>query len=154
MNDTNSTSHSNQCLHIEELLSGYLDDELTQQQSQQVSAHIDTCPHCKQSYEQLASLQQEVNMMKMPEMETDRLDQIMNEPVAKATQSLGWVVLLIGIAIALVFALTSFYVDSSISMTQKLIISLIGGGLLGVFLSVVRQQWLARKTDKFKGVKL
>jgi CHASE3 domain sensor protein len=114
----------------------------------------DTCPHCKQSYEQLASLQQEVNMMKMPEMETDRLDQIMNEPAAKATQSLGWVALLIGIAITLVFALTSFYVDSSISMTQKLIISLIGGGLLGVFLSVVRQQWLARKTDKFKGVKL
>lgn len=152
MNDT--ATNKALCNRMSELLSGYLDGELTQQESQQVNTHIQNCESCKANFEELASLKSAVNNLQLPEMEVDKMEKIMNEPLAKASHHIGWSVLIIGLAIALIYAVTSFYTNSAISLGEKILISLIGGGLLGVFLSVARQQWLARKTDKYKGVKL
>jgi predicted anti-sigma-YlaC factor YlaD len=152
MNDT--ATNKALCNRMSELLSGYLDGELTQQESQQVNAHIQNCESCRANFEELAGLKSVINNLQMPEMEADKIEKIMNEPLAKASHHIGWSALIIGLAIALIYAVTSFYANSTISLGEKILISLIGGGLLGVFLSVARQQWLARKTDKYKGVKL
>ena len=39
--------------HIDEQLSAYLDGELSEQERQQVEAHLKTCPSCRADYEQL-----------------------------------------------------------------------------------------------------
>lgn len=139
---------------MSELLSGYLDGELTQQESQQVNAHIQNCESCKANYEQLASLKNGVNSLQMPEMESDTIEKIMNEPLAKASHHLGWSALIVGLAIALIYAVISFYASSTISLGEKILISLIGGGLLGVFLSVARQQGAAELMVYGTAVKL
>jgi len=41
-----------QCNEIKEKLSGYIDEELPQQQSQQVRIHIESCEKCKQSHDE------------------------------------------------------------------------------------------------------
>lgn len=142
------------CHQINEMISGLVDNELTQQERQRVMLHIDACDTCKQHYETLCELKTAIKEAPMPTMEAEKIDAILNEPVTKLTQYIAWTAILIAISFSAIFTAVMFLGSSDISTTQKVITSLFWGGLIGVFLSVLRQQWLARKTDKYKGVKL
>lgn len=146
--------HQNNCEQITDLLSGYADNELTQQQSQQVQVHIENCESCKQALANINMLKQAVKGATMPELEQNKIDNILNDAKSKTLQILGFSALIIGICIALTFAVFTFFTNPDIGLGEKLVSSLIWGGLIGVFISVVRQQLIARKTDKYKGVKL
>ncbi len=139
---------------INELLSGYLDNELTQQQSQRVALYLQKSEACRETLEQMQQLRSAIQGSETPELEADRIDAIMNDPKAKLAENLGWVALIIGVSIALAYATVEFFSASDISTAEKIVTSLIWGGLSGIFIAVVRQQLIARKTDKYKGVKL
>ena len=142
------------CDYCSELLSGYLDGELTQQQSQKISLHLKTCESCQKMLDELEQLKQLVNQKDNPKLEIEKIEAIMNDSISSTTQKVGWAVLLIAMSIALIFSTVVFFGNEQISLTEKLFTGLFWGSLLGIFLSVVRQQWLARKNDKYKGVKL
>lgn len=147
-------SKKNYCDEINSLLSGYVDGELTQQDSQRVSLHANECPKCSQAIEGLIQLKSLVKGADMKTPEHEKIDEIMREPQAQLMQILGWFTLIIGVSIMLAFGITHFFLSPEISMVEKTVASLIWGGLVGLFLSVLRQQLIARKTDKYKGVKL
>lgn len=137
-----------------EILSAYVDGELTQQQSQAVRLHIESCGP---SAEIVHGLQEIKHMIKESDVdlsEQNAIDEILNESIAKNIRWVGWSAVCIGLSIALVFVVYHFLVSSEVSLIEKIFTSLIWGGLVGVFISVARQQYLARKLDKFKGVKL
>lgn len=151
---TNNDESTQSCQSVNELLSGYLDNELTQQDVQRVALHVKTCQQCKVTLSELEQLKTAVNGSEMPDLEQDKLEALLNEPVSKLMQTLGWIACLSGIAIVLVYGVVTFFMGTDMSATQKLITSVIWGGFIGVFLGVARQQLHARKTDKYKGVKL
>lgn len=154
-NDHNSQHQvTGQCEQISELLSGYLDNELTQQQSQKVALHVEHCETCRATLDQLEQLKAAIKGSDMPELEQHKIEALMNEPTSKLMENLGWGALIIGLTISIMFVVLAFLSSDGISLGQKLLSSLIWGGLAGVFFAVVRQQLIARKTDKYKGVKL
>ena len=51
----NSRSQTN-CHSVDELLSGYLDGELTQQERQRVEVHVGGCQHCLARLRELGKL--------------------------------------------------------------------------------------------------
>ena len=57
--------------HVGELLSGYIDGELTQQQQQRVRVHCDSCTACAQKLEQLEKLRQEVRRSRLSPLSED-----------------------------------------------------------------------------------
>jgi glucose-6-phosphate-specific signal transduction histidine kinase len=116
--------------------------------------HIQTCKQCQATLTELEQLQIAVKESEMPELEQEKIEALLNEPVSMLMQTIGWIAALSGIAIAIVYTLLAFYMATDMSTTEKLTLSLIWGGLIGVFLGVARQQLIARKTDKYKGVKL
>jgi ABC-type nitrate/sulfonate/bicarbonate transport system permease component len=89
-----------------------------------------------------------------PDLEAEQIDALLNDTGSKISQGLAWSAIIIALSIAAVFGVYEFYSDSSISWSEKLLASLLWGGIMGLFLSVVRQQLKARKTDKYKKVKL
>lgn len=147
-------THEKTCHQINEMISGYVDNELTQQESQLVALHIENCKTCQATVEEINQLKTAIKGSDMPEMEADRIDVIMQDPISTTIQTVAWSLFLIGGSIILVLVALEFLSSSNISTTDKVLSSLLWGGLLGVFASVVRQQWMARKTDKYKGVKL
>ena len=46
--------------HVDELLSGYIDGELTQQDSQRVALHCETCAECQAELAALSALRERV----------------------------------------------------------------------------------------------
>jgi len=142
------------CQHVEELLTGYLDAELTQQESQRVAVHIEECPDCRQTYRQLQQLQQAVQETPYPNLEQKALETVMNDLTSRSIQGIAWFALSAGLAMIIALAVYAFWIDTGMSWYEKLAMSLVWGGGIGLFVSVLRQRLIARKTDKYRRVKL
>ena len=144
----------NVCIKIEELISGYLDGELTQQESQKVSNHLEQCKACQKAYQELNDLQVTISTISYPDIEDKKIDKIMNDLTTKRIEGLSWFLIVTGLIMILTFGIYQFWFDRSISWPVRLIVSLLCGGGFGLFISVLRQKLFTRKKDKYRNVKL
>lgn len=142
------------CDHIGEQLSGFLDGELSQQESQRVSVHLSQCASCKQSYEQLKQIQGAVGETYYPNMEQQKMNAVLQDLTSRRMFDFAWFALVSGVFISIVFAVYHFWLDSSIPLFSKVVMSLIWGGGIGLFLTVLRQRLIISKTDKYNKVDL
>lgn len=143
------------CEKTQTLISGYIDQELTQQERQLVQVHIDSCESCKTIHADLLAIKKSMGQLQYPECEEKQVDKILNDSTTKNLSIAGWMLIIIPLAI--LFALhiyTIFSVGNFRFFSFKTLFILLEAGLLFLFISVVRQRLIARKTDKYKGVKL
>jgi len=141
--------------HVDELLSGFIDGELTQQDRQRVRLHCEICKVCNSNLEQLRSLRQAIGQAQLSDLDQDIWRETMEDTTVKATLGLGWLLLigglLIGVGLGVYEIVTS---PSSMTLVEKLIVGGIYGGMLLIFISVLRQRLIARKTDRYKDVEI
>jgi anti-sigma factor RsiW len=142
------------CKQVDELLSGYVDGELSQQQSQFVALHLATCSTCQQTLTSIEELKMTIKQVSYPAMEQQQLNAVLQDLSSQRMQQFSWFALISGILICIIFAVYQFFIDSTTPWYFKLSISLIWGGIIGLFLSVLRQRLLIRKTDKYNKVEL
>lgn len=143
----------NLCDKTQELISGYIDHELNQQDRQRVRVHIESCDQCRAVYDDLLAIKQEMGNLQYPECEEAQLDKIIKEPVAKGMALVGWIILIIGFVGFMVWQLFTFYTEPSVPLWVKAGVFLIEAGVLLLLGSVLRQRIIALKTDKYKNVK-
>lgn len=143
----------NLCDKTQELISGYIDHELNQQDRQRVRVHIESCDQCRAVYDDLLAIKQEMGNLQYPECEEAQLDKIMKEPVANGMAIVGWIILIIGFVGFMVWQLFTFYTEPSVPLWVKAGVFLIEAGVLLLLGSVLRQRLIALKTDKYKNVK-
>jgi len=143
-----------QCQKVEEKLSGYLDGELTQQESQQVRLHIESCESCQQLHTELLSLQKDIKAIHSDGGEEAALEKVMNDLGAKQTQQWGWMLVIIASALMVIYSFYGFIIDNDMTSFEKIMFSLLGIGGVLLFISVVRQRIIASKTDKYKDINL
>lgn len=143
-----------QCPKVQELLSGYLDQELTQQQSQLVRVHLESCDDCQAVYNDLKTMRDSIGNLQYPDCEERKIEHILNEPVAKSISVIGWVFLIIGVTALMIYHAFTFYTADEVSLAAKVFIFLIEAGSLALFIAVLRQRLIARKTDKYRNVQL
>ncbi len=141
------------CNEVEEQLSGYLDGELTQQESQKIHLHLESCQSCQSIYRDLKSMQHSIAQLEKPTMSEVELKHIMQDRPAIGMQWIGWMMLIAGISVIVGFVAYQFFTSDE-AFLIKLVVSSIYGGLAFLFLTVLRQRFIARKTDRYKGVDL
>ncbi|CAI8158602.1 MAG: Uncharacterised protein [Pseudidiomarina mangrovi] len=146
------------CDEISVLISGYLDDELTQQQQQRLFLHLQQCSDCQQQFDQLQLLQQSMQQGLTQEglsmREDDRIQQQLNEPKTRLLRRAGWLLAGLGAAPLLAYGLYQFWHDPQVPVWMKFSLSAFWLGGLVVFISVLRQRLRERKTDRYNKVKL
>ena len=140
--------------HVGEFLSGYIDGELTQQERQRVEIHCDGCAECRQQLDELKNLREQVGNARLSEHGEDKWRETMNDTAVKATRGIGWLLLIGGILAISGIVLFSFITDPTLELHMKFIIGAIYGGLAILFISVLRQRLIERKTDKYKDVEI
>ena len=140
--------------HVDELLSGYLDRELTQQQRQQVDIHCEGCEQCRQELADLQELRERIGNSRLSETNADIWREDMNDVTVKAARGIGWLLFIGALMIFAAIGIYEFVIDSSIGTFMKLLISAIYLGLAALFVSVLRQRLIERKTDKYKDVEI
>lgn len=140
--------------HVGELLSGYLDAELTQQQRQQVEIHCDTCTKCKSDFDELKAMREEIGRAQLSDIDQDIWRETMDDTTVQTSRGIGWLLFIGGLLGALSIGAYELVFDSSLSLLEKLIVGAIYGGLVALLLSVLRQRLIERKTDKYKDVEI
>ena len=149
-----STKTTDQEQSVSELLSGYIDGELTQQQRQRVELLCETDEECRRNLEELTALRERIGQSRLGEASEEHWGERMNDSGVKATSMIGWILFIGGVLIALgVFVLTLLF-DPSIDWLAKLVMVAIYGGLATLLVSVLRQRLIERKTDKYKNVRI
>lgn len=140
--------------HVGELLSGYIDGELTQQIRQRVEIHCSGCEACAANLLELQELRERVGKSKLSELGEDIWREDMQDTGVKVSRGIGWL-LLIGFVLAgASYGIFAFVIDSSMSVLEKVLVGGVYLGLASLFFSVLRQRLIERKTDKYKDVEI
>ena len=137
-----------------ELACGYIDGELTQQQRQRVELLCETSEACRQELEQLRQLREDIGRSRLSEYGEDKWRETMNDPATRTFRGLGWILLIAGLLAIGGIVLHGFLTDPTLELHMKLIIGAIYGGLAILFISVLRQRLIERKSDKYKDVEI
>jgi predicted anti-sigma-YlaC factor YlaD len=140
--------------HVGELLSGFVDGELTQQQRQLVSLHCENCEECRDILARLRELRQSVGKAHLSELGEDKWRETMNDSTVQTTRRIGWLMFIAGMLVIAGIGIVGFLFDDEISVVMKLVIVAVYGGLATLLFSVLRQRLIERKTDKYKDVEI
>lgn len=140
--------------HVGEMLSGYIDGELTQQERQRVDIHCEACAACSDLRDQLRELRHEVRDTHLSEFGEDKWREMMSDTTVRATRGFGWLILIGGLLAFAGVGIYQFLTDPTVEGYMKLIVGAIYGGLAALFVSVLRQRLIERKSDKYKDVEI
>ena len=79
----------------------------------------------------------------------------MDDTTVKATRGIGWLLVLGGALLAIGVAVIEIVTSAStMTLVEKLIVGGVYGGMLLIFISVLRQRLIERKPDKYKDVEI
>lgn len=140
--------------HVGALLSGLIDGELTPQQRQRVEIHCDGCAACREELARLRDLRRQTGAARLSDLGEDTWRQSMKDITVKSTRGVGWLLLLAGAVALGAIVVYELIVDPAIATHMKIIVGAIYGGLALLFVSVLRQRLIERKTDKYKDVEI
>lgn len=141
--------------HVGELLSGYIDGELTQQIRQRVRLHCEACPACREQLAEIQSLRAGIGKARLSDVSQDIWREKMKDTTVNASRSIGWLLFVGGLLIAAGLVVYEFAINAnSLPLIVRLIIGGVYGGLLLLFVSVLRQRLIERKTDKYEDVEI
>lgn len=142
------------CEQIDELLSGYLDDELTQGKQQLVEVHVSGCAQCASRLKELEKVRTSVARLHFDTINTNDWKKLMNDATVRTTRVFGWL-LLVGSALALGgYGIYEWLLLDSEPLVVKWGIAAFYLGFAVLLLSVLWQRLIARKTDKYKDVEI
>jgi hypothetical protein len=131
-----------------------MDGELTQQQRQMVSLHCERCEECRNKLEELKALRERIGKTPLSVIGEDKWRETMEDNVVRTSRSIGWILFIGGLLIALGVGLVAFIFDSDMSLGEKALVLAIYGGLATLLFSVLRQRLIERKSDKYKDVEI
>lgn len=150
MTDRNSSADS----HVDVLLSGYLDGELTQQVRQRVRVHLEDCEECRNNLNDLEALRLRMGQARLSTAGQDEWRESMNDTTDRVIRGTGWVLFLGALLIIFGIGVFEFLANPGPGLFWKLLVSAVYLGLGVLFVSVLRQRLIERKTDKYKDVEI
>ncbi len=136
----------------EALLTGYLDQVLTQEEEQRVRLHLEDCSDCRSLVADLAAMR-EATMTTQFEVPTDdQWSETPRGPASGLAFGLGWMVLILWLVGISGFALGQLWSGPETLAEKLLAFGAISGFAL-IFLSVLIDRIRAARTDRYRGVK-
>ncbi len=145
---------TNSCDAYDELLSGYLDGELTQGDRQRVELHVASCASCQKMYEEMTRLREGVGNLSFGEMSTEEWSKIMNGVTVRTSRVFGWLLYVGGLVLLIGYGSYEFAVDDELPAMVKTGVAAALLGLVLLLASVFRQRVIASKQDKYEDVQI
>jgi len=137
---------------IRQMLSAYLDGELTQASEQRVRVHLEDCQECRRAYEEMARLQRMTKELAFAEPPEARMKELEESLSVQAPRRLGWLFVVAGIVAWLIYGAVTYVRHWRPPTVEELIGSavVIGFGLLFVSVAVERLRQLPH--DRYRRI--
>jgi hypothetical protein len=138
----------------DQLLTGYLDDELTQQDRQRVEQRMINEPTYRAQFKDLNSLQSDIADLDFQPNKTTHWCEHAPDITSRTTRSLGWLTYIISTLFLLAYGLYEFIITETENAFVKTAVLgiLLGLGLL--LISVIKQRFIESKNDRYKDVQI
>jgi predicted anti-sigma-YlaC factor YlaD len=141
------------CHEYQDLISGYLDDELPQDQRQRLENHLQTCNPCAETLRQLTTMKEELAMLKFKEPSDAELQRYWSGVYNRLERGIGWILFSLGSIVALSYGgvclVEEMIRDPKISLVLKISVIALIVGIVILFVSLLRERLTLRKTDKY-----
>lgn len=156
-------SKAMQCESIEPLLSGFIDNELSQSESQRVALHMKRCEKCSALLAELESMNADIKEAVKAsgghtQAEIDKLDALLKDQPSKWIGTVAWSLIILGALIIGGFMIwelgLALWQDTTQPVWLRASIAGLYIGFAGLFVMVLRQRIKSLKTDKYRKVKL
>lgn len=138
----------------DQLLTGYLDNELTQQDRQRVEQRMINEPTYHAQFDDLNSLQSDIAGLDFQPNKTTQWSELAPDVTSQTTRSLGWLTYIISTLFLVVYGLYEFIIAETENALVKTAVLGIFLGLGLLLFSVIKQRLVESKTDRYKDVQI
>ena len=139
------------------LLQGYIDGELSPAEQEQVQREIEDSPECRAIYREFLAFKNFTTGIQIKTPDGMRWENYMNSLYARIERGTGWILFSLGAIILLSYGayafITSLIKDSDVPLLVKTGIFSAAAGLVILFVSIIRERILDRKTDVYKEIR-
>jgi predicted anti-sigma-YlaC factor YlaD len=141
------------CQEYQALLTGYIDDELPDEERRRLDHHLHVCQACSQELKELLAIKEHLSMIKIKEPSDAELERYWSRVYNRLERGVGWILFSLGSIILLCYGafklIEEVVRDPGLSLVLKIgVVSLIFGGVV-LFVSLLRERLSVRKTDKY-----
>ena len=141
---------------VDELLSGYLDGELTQRDRRLVDRRLERCARYRARLEELAKLRTSVGRLRddMDPEDRERWREIMDNAFDRTLRGIGWLLVVGAVLLLVGYGGYEFILSDVEPPFVKWAVAAVYVGLAVLLLTVLRQRLRDRKTDRYKDVEI
>ena len=145
------------CPDYKNLMMGYLDNELDEQQKKLFTDHLDQCPDCQQELAEFRDLKQLADEVALTEPQDQLWQQYWKNIYNRFERMIGWILVSVAAIILLIYGgfklIEEIIKDPTIDIILKIgLVALIGGFAI-LFVSVLRERLYLRKKDPYKDIR-
>ncbi len=139
------------------LMAKAIDGTLSPNEKEEFEYLISHKPVYSQEWESSRNIKEVINTMKIREPEQETWDRYWASVYARMERGLAWLFITLGAVIVIGYgmyeAVFELIKDPQLPLLMKTAIALLLFGLAILLVSIAREKWLIRKSDKYKGVK-
>ena len=145
------------CHDWKDLMMGYLDNELSDEQKQQFEEHLTGCHECAKELKEFIKLKEITDEVTLVEPE-DKIWQDYWEGIYnRIERGVGWIVFSVAAILLMIYAgfklIEEIIADATIGMLLKLGLLALIAGLVILFVSVLRERLYFWKRDRYRNVR-
>ena len=145
------------CQDYKNLIMGYLDDELDQEQQKTLQEHLASCPECTAELEEFAQLKQITDDAALAEPDEVLWQQYWGGVYNRIERGAGWVLFSVAGILLLIYGgfklIEELVKDPTVDIILKVGVIVLIAGLAILFVSVLRERIYFRKKDRYKDVR-
>lgn len=142
----------NQHEEVRQMLSAYLDGELTQGSAQRVRVHLEDCEECRRAFEEMARLQEMTRKLAFAEPPEARMKDLEKSLSVQAPRRLGWLFVLAGVAAWFIYGTITYIRHWRPPTVEELISSAVVIGFVLLFVSVAVERLRQLPHDKYRRI--
>ncbi len=139
-----------------ELLAGYVDGELTDQQKVAFEQALQQDPELRAELQEFRKLKEVTGMVRYADLPPEVWDGYWQNLYRKTERGVGWILFSLGAIVLLSFGLFQFfsqlYIDPGVPIWIKVGVTALGFGCVILLVSFVRERLFAYKRDRYREI--
>lgn len=139
-----------------ELLAGYIDNELSEQERREFEQQLQRDPQLREELQEFQKLKEVTGIMQYADLPIQVWENYWQNLYRKLERGIGWILFSVGAIVLLSFGLYQFfrelYLDPEVPTLVRIGVTVLGVGAVILVVSFVRERFFAYNRERYRKV--